>query len=281
MMKIRHILVGTDFSEGSQRAFARALALSRDCQAGVTLFHAVKSDLILAIRERLVAYGGEVLREWIASLPDTDRTGITGQIEAGDPLTMILSQADEADLIVVGASSKKGLKEFLVGTTTERLVRHSERPVLVVKQPVKGPYRRVLVAVDFSEGASRALEAAYQMAPGADFLLVHAWQVTPVGFGSLEMAQKKMDAQNELLRKRLERQAQDHLLKLGSSTALPRIEMRAGNPVTVLREALQSYSPDLLAMGSHARSGMAIAMLGSMAREFLVEAPCDVLVTRV
>jgi nucleotide-binding universal stress UspA family protein len=45
-------------------------------------------------------------------------------------------------------------------------------------------------------------------------------------------------------------------------------------------DAIASFQPDLLAMGTHARSGIAIAMIGSLARTFLVEAPCDVLVAR-
>jgi nucleotide-binding universal stress UspA family protein len=48
----------------------------------------------------------------------------------------------------------------------------------------------------------------------------------------------------------------------------------------VIRETIASFQPDLLAMGTHARSVIAVAMVGSLAREFLVEAPCDVLVAR-
>jgi len=43
---------------------------------------------------------------------------------------------------------------------------------------------------------------------------------------------------------------------------------------------MASLEPDLLAMGSHARARAALAMAGSLAREFLVEAECDVLVAR-
>jgi nucleotide-binding universal stress UspA family protein len=150
----------------------------------------------------------------------------------------------------------------------------------LVKQPSAHAYRRVLVAVDFSESASRALAAAYQVAPRAEFLFVHAWQVPPVGFGTLQSAEKVMEQENDLLRKRLERQAKDQLVALSSPARQPRIEMVVGNPFFVIRDAMASFQPDLLAMGTHARSGIAIAMVGSLAREFLVEAACDVLVAR-
>jgi nucleotide-binding universal stress UspA family protein len=171
------------------------------------------------------------------------------------------------------------LKELFIGTTTERVVRHSDRPVLVVKQRTTGAYRRVLVAVDLSEAASRALEAAFQVAPSAEFLLVHAWQVPPVGFGSLQEAQKTAAPKNELLRKRLERLVR-YVMGRVSPAQQPRIEMLAGNPFFVIRDRITSSEADLLAMGTNARSGIPIAVLGSLACELLAQAPCDVLVVR-
>jgi nucleotide-binding universal stress UspA family protein len=282
MANIKHILVGTDLSERSQRAFERAAQLSRERRATLAVMHVVEAGLVAAVRERRHAFAEEYLREWLAKLAEADRAGARFNVESGEPFAIIIEQARErgADLIVVGEPGKKGLKELFVGTTTERVVRHSDRPVLVVKQPTTNAYRRVLVAADFSEGASRALESAFHVAPGAEFLLVHAWQVPPVGFGTLEAAEKAMAQENELLRKRLERQAQDQLVGLASPARPPRIEMVVGNPFFAIRDAIASFQPDLLAMGTHARSGIAIAMVGSLAREFLVEAPCDVLVAR-
>jgi nucleotide-binding universal stress UspA family protein len=282
MASIKHILVGTDLSERSERAFQRVAQLGRDGRATLAVLHVVEGGLIASVRERRRAVAEEYLRDTVAKLPEAARSGIRFSVRGGEPFATIIEQAREqtADLIVVGEPGKKGMKELFVGTTTERVVRHSDRPVLVVKLPASNPYRRVLVAADFSEGASRALQAAFRVAPGAEFLLVHAWQVLPVGFGTLEAAEKAMAQENELLRKRLERQAQDQLVALASPARPPRIEMVVGNPFFVIRDAIASFQPDLLAMGTHARSGIAIAMVGSLAREFLVEAPCDVLVAR-
>jgi nucleotide-binding universal stress UspA family protein len=203
-------------------------------------------------------------------------------VETGDPFAVIIEQAREqnADLVVLGEPGKKGLKELFVGTTAERVIRHSDRPVLIVKQKASDTYRRVLVAADFSESSSRGLEAAYEFTPDAEVVAVHAWQVPAVGFATRHAAEKAMEAENELLRRRIERQARDHLVAPASPARSPRIEMREGNPFFVIRETIASFQPDLLAMGTHARSVIAVAMVGSLAREFLVEAPCDVLVAR-
>ena len=181
---------------------------------------------------------------------------------------------------MLGEPGNKGLKELFVGTAAERVVRQSDRPVLIVKQAARDAYRRVLVAVDFSEGAARA-RGGLQVAPGAQYLVVHAWQVPPVGLATREAAEKVMEQENRAAsRRRVERQAREHLVALASPPQPPRIEMTAGDPFFVIREAIASFQPDLMAMGTHARSGIAIAMVGRLAREFLVEAPCDVLVAR-
>ena len=108
--------------------------------------------------------------------------GVRFNVAVGEPVAGILDEAHErnADLIVLGEPGKKGLKEYFVGTTAERVARHSDRPVFIVKRRPNDAYRRVLVAVDFSEVASRALKAAYEIAPRAEFLAVHAWQVPAV-----------------------------------------------------------------------------------------------------
>jgi nucleotide-binding universal stress UspA family protein len=109
---------------------------------------------------------------------------------------------------------------------------------------------------------------------------VHAWQVPAVGLATPQAAEKNVHDQNELLRRRVARQASDHPVALASPHRPPRIAMIEGNPFFAIREAIGSFHTDLLAMGTHARSGIAAAMIGSLAREFLIDAACDVLVAR-
>jgi nucleotide-binding universal stress UspA family protein len=282
MASIKHILVATDLTDRSERACERGIRLARERAATVDLLHVVEEGLRAQIQERRRALAEEYLREWFASVSETERPGVRFSVETGDPFAVIIERAQErnAGLIVLGEPGKKGLKDLFVGTTAERVVRHSDRPVLIVRQTAPGAYRRVLIAIDFSDGASRALDAAYEVAPDAEFLAVHAWQVPPMGLATRQAAEKAVGEENQLLGRRIERQAHDHLVATASPPRAPRIEMREGNPFFVIREALSAFQPDLLALGTHARSGIAIAIVGSLARELLVEAPCDVLVAR-
>jgi nucleotide-binding universal stress UspA family protein len=56
--------------------------------------------------------------------------------------------------------------------------------------------------------------------------------------------------------------------------------LERGDAREVLARALEQVRPDLQALGTHGRSGIARAMLGSVAEETLANPPCDVLSTR-
>ena len=60
----------------------------------------------------------------------------------------------------------------------------------------------------------------------------------------------------------------------------PEIRIVEGSPYFVVRDELKKNQPDLLAMGTHARSSLGTALVGSLARDLLTEASCDVLVAR-
>jgi nucleotide-binding universal stress UspA family protein len=53
-----------------------------------------------------------------------------------------------------------------------------------------------------------------------------------------------------------------------------------GNARAALRNRIGTFGADLLSMGTHARSRLSTAIVGSLAQEFLTAAPCDVLVAR-
>jgi len=125
MWRITRLLVATDLSERSQRAFERAIQLKSQAGATVTLLHAVEPGLFPAIGEERYADAEDFLRDQIAALPEDKRAGVTCDIRVGEPFTTIIDEAHKqnAELIVLGQPAKGGLKELFIGTTTERVVR--------------------------------------------------------------------------------------------------------------------------------------------------------------
>lgn len=99
-------------------------------------------------------------------------------IRKGEPHTEILAAAEagDHDLIVLGASRSRGPLAGLLGTTIQRVLRGSTRPVLSVRQQPQGPYRRVLIASDLSDPADLAAQTALWLGvlDSARIRLVHA-----------------------------------------------------------------------------------------------------------
>ena len=78
---------------------------------------------------------------------------------------------------MLGAHRRDLLRDVFVGTTAERVMRHGDRPVLMVNRPPAGPYRGVLAAADLDEGSAHALRtaAALGLLDGADLTVLHAF----------------------------------------------------------------------------------------------------------
>jgi nucleotide-binding universal stress UspA family protein len=140
--QFKKILVAVDFSESSIAALRYATFLAEGSGATLTLVHAVEPCIY---PEDLSAgrTGAEVDARWIKehtermeTLEKTIKSDIstTVIVVKGKPWTQIVqvAQSQNADLVVIGRHGQTGLKEALMGSTGERVVRHTERPVLVV-----------------------------------------------------------------------------------------------------------------------------------------------------
>jgi nucleotide-binding universal stress UspA family protein len=191
-------------------------------------------------------------------------------------ITEAISRA--ADLIVIGKPGTHPFAELFTGTTAERVIRFSDRPVLMVKQAASGPYRRILVAFDGSEGALRALKTAVAIAPNAEFRVVHAWWTPHVPLGELEAAREAINRENDRLKKLITDAAREALTNFGKAADVV-VDLVENNPYIVI--ANQSSWADLLVMGTHGKGRLASTIsIGKLARHLLIEAPCDVLTSR-
>lgn len=84
-------------------------------------------------------------------------------VSAGKPCQIIdeIAEREAADLVVIGPGKARNIREKVFGSTADRTVRSSPRPVLVVRSPAASdPYRRLVVAADFSTASQAAAEAA-------------------------------------------------------------------------------------------------------------------------
>ena len=226
---------------------------------------------------------GDSIQKHIDRLVPDDASGISVEVVLGKPHVEILeiSERIEADLIVVGVHRVDAIKDMFRGTTVERIIRLASVPVLLVKDRVSAPYRQIMVGVDFSIYSRRAVEFAVRFAPDSTFHLVHAYDVPFRGFLRGEDTRKEVTRQHQMeFEKMIEGEMATFLDSLeGKAPKLERI-MQEGTVQEVIHRQISELKPDLLVIGTHGRTGVAHAFLGSVAEALLRNPPCDVMAVK-
>lgn len=149
MAAIRNILIPIDFSECSMRALAMGADLARSLGAGAVALHVVHHPADYGPLERSL-FGREApkhdyarnarkvaqqeLDEFVERQPNEVRSTVQFRLEEGIPYDAILETAgrEAFDLIVIGSHGRAGVQRLLMGSASERVLRHADCPVLVV-----------------------------------------------------------------------------------------------------------------------------------------------------
>jgi nucleotide-binding universal stress UspA family protein len=169
-VKIENILYATDLSDNARYAFSYALSLADLYEANLILLHVLPetSDLV---DKNVVGHIGEkqwesikqrhfqdakealigkrrdrtIVNEIIDQFRKDAKAGLGSHsipsdevlVKKGNPVEIILETADEnnCDLIVMGTHGRGTLADTMMGSTARRVVRRSQKPVLVVRLP--------------------------------------------------------------------------------------------------------------------------------------------------
>ena len=166
------ILVPTDFSKEAGYALDAAINLAAKTGAQIFLLHVVEGfapgsfatqggapDSLSeeAFTLQLIKKGKQDLTKLLANR-EFNGIEIVTNVQVGNPYHHISRDilSNEADLVIMGSQGTSGYEEVLIGSNTERVVRHSKCPVITVKQPVDfNQITDVVFAADFikNEGA--------------------------------------------------------------------------------------------------------------------------------
>jgi nucleotide-binding universal stress UspA family protein len=280
---MKRIIVATDLSERSDRAIDRAIQLANKFAAPLTILHVVDEDLPTPIANQQHETARQNLRDHISSIAGAGTAKIDISIQFGRDWIEILRQAEagQAELIVLGVHRERGLEGLFRGTTVERALRNGDAPVLVVKNRAAREYRRVIVGVDFSVYSRRAVEFALHFAPDATIHLVHAFDFPFKSFLAGPESRSGMRQRDEVELVRMIDHEMSGFLA-GLEADMGRIEkvMQEGGPDEVIAAKVTALDADLLVLGTHGRTGVAHAFLGSIAEMFLADPPCDVVAVK-
>lgn len=279
---MKRILAASDLSARADRAVERAVQLAAQHGASLRLIHVVDDELPEEIAQPVMVKAGEKLSSMVSQFDCASAVDV--EVKAGQAHATIVREAADwqADLIVLGIHRNANAAFPVVGTTMGRVVRECAVPVLVVMGQADDPYRKAVVAVDFSAFTEFALVAARVFVADGQIELVHAFHVPFSGFLS-------QSASADELREAYRRDLCDLIRKPAAGARSATVELDAcrfraspveGEVTNVLRDRVNDLDADLLVLGSHGRSDLARLWLGSVAEHFLVHPPCDVLVVK-
>lgn len=292
MHALSTILVPTDFSAPSRHAAERAARIAREQGARLHLTHVVHTGALdrlrallgtdAALEAELILDANRQLAALAADLRDERDPEIGVSLRHGSVPSEVGAQGDAigAELVVLGARGAGFVRRIALGTTAERLLRTTRRPLLVVKQKAREPYTCVLVPVDFSPSSVQTLALARRVAPDAHLVLLHAYEVP---FES-RMHLAGVDAQRiEHYRVQARLQANQRLHEMAASADLRPGQWQAclvfSDPSLAIIEQEQECDCDLIVIGKHGHSAVEDFLLGSVTKHVLAESVGDVLVS--
>jgi nucleotide-binding universal stress UspA family protein len=287
----RWILAGTDFSPSAEVAVRRAGLVARERSSQLELFHAISRHETPVYRvagweadkHAIETEATVKLRKLATQAKAKHGVPVRTKLAFGSAADQVAARASSigAELVVVGPHGHHALRNVFVGSTTQRLQRALDIPLLVaVKRPVR-PYRRALVTTDFSRASEAAALAVATLFPHAELHFLHVSH-TPLktrrmtaGVGRSEMAayskRKASQAQGDL---------DEFIESIGLGNRAASRLVRQGDPATCIVQAAENLKTGLVTLGAKGKSLLAASILGSVSKEFLGRATHDALLVK-
>lgn len=291
---MRNILMASDLSSRSDRAFDRAVQLAKQYKSGLHVLHVLDEDLPPHVQDELLDNAEKTLKAQASrartnvSKAKSGKAGKAGKdgvvVAPGTPAQTILEQAKKlkADLIVTGAHKKDSLRDLFIKSTAEKLLRFCEKPVLIARLPVKGAYKEIVVGMDFSNHALKALHLALTQHPTARVHVVHAYALP---FGGLVKDRDLKDYTLDQRKEAMEKILLDLGRKLGKNKtkAFARLNVVMAedhHPSAAIHAEARKAKADLIIIGTHGKSDLLTGIVGSVARDMIHNAKVDVMVVK-
>jgi len=290
-MAVTTVIAGCDLSVPSDNALERAIGIAELHRAKIVLVHAQANDAPVAeVDSAMLEQLGEVsaavraeeavrLGSKLAEIQALGlRASVISRIGAPDEVLASAAHDEHADLVVVGTHGHTGVTRFLLGSVANATVRRAPCDVLIVRgAPLRAPFRKPLVATDFSPAAATALARAANATPaGTRIDVVHAWQLPAGSWGATLLGQARFpwSTVRDAVLSSVKAQAD----KLVAERGPLHVELVQGPAASVITETAERGGYDLIVVGSHGHRGFRRLLLGSVAESTVRHATCSVLV---
>ncbi len=295
MIKLKNILFPTDFSQNAKQALRYAPMFADKFGSKLTLFNVIAlfqddpnnrrhhfPDL-QALYTIMEQNAMERMGEFELQFDKIQTNKVTVRSISAAEEIVNYADTNGTDLIVMGTHGSSAIGHFLLGSVTEKVVRHAKSPVLTISHQEEKMYelpeiKNILVPVDFSEHSKHAMKYAADLAKifnaSLKFLHVVDQRVHPayyvMGQESLfQIFPDLMDRSMSFLKKFV----QDEFPQRLNSEFF----VREGNPHSGIVSFAKNQGADLIVMGTHGLSGLEKLLIGSTTERVVRKATVPVL----
>jgi nucleotide-binding universal stress UspA family protein len=278
---MKKILVPIDFSPNADDALHFAIQLNEKIEGKITLLHVldapmatintqgeVTANSLEFIYQREIIKGTrERMHQWAELVRKKDQL-VNVKMEFGNPFKGIAKELtnEGADWIVMGSKGASGLSEVLVGSNAERVIRHANCPVFVIKGPTSIVGLKTMV---FASDLSHEHDSIVARVKEIQQLL------------GLDVHVVRVRTSHNY---RVEALAFEHLLDFEKRTGLNSNSIHtvdAGSADEGIIEFAERVKAGLIVMGTHGRTGLAHLFEGSRAEDVVNHSKIPVLILRI
>jgi nucleotide-binding universal stress UspA family protein len=287
------ILVPVDFSDITNAVLRTAKRVCEAHGGEVVLFHAVSPALYIPYPESLSldVIDVKVLQEIesrkrreaeekLRGLQDFLRpVGSRILVEVGDPRDLILEaeEREDPDLVVMGSHRKGLVEKILIGSTAEKVVKHSLKPMIVIKGSEPTFSGKVLIAYDFSRTAENMIGFALKFLKPFRVPVEILHVEEPIEIPLVERVGKAIYAKYREEKRKYMRTVESRFAEAGFEVS---VVFREGEDPAgeIIRRVEEDGKVDLLIMGSRGLSGLRRIILGSTSSEVFRKVEIPILI---
>jgi len=293
---IMKILVAIGSAAASDVFLERLTAQFRSSDAQIKVIHVVQPlamsvppqmsrDFSPELKSQIIE-AGEAIKNAAKKLSNSGFQADSSVLK-GDVRDSIVDVAMDwhADLILVGAHERKGIRRLALGGVAEYVARHAPCSVEIVRMPREsreaGPLR-ILLAIDDSKYSNAAEQMLIDSIPPskAEVCVLHAVEppyLIPYYYVGTQQEIEAAHGKALKLGQELARRAEERLEEAGFKVCS---HVEEGDPRTSILDHAGEWNAELVLVGSQGRTGLDRLLMGSVAEAVARHAPCSVWIVR-
>lgn len=274
---MKKILIPTDFTKYADGAIEVGSQIAKNKGCEIILIHmlelpgqmndAIKGETSIPEVMLFKRKAEETLRN-IKNRPYLQDIKITEVVRLDTASQGIINYVKQnpVDLIVMGSHGASGLHEILIGSNTEKVVRHSESPVLIIKNRAENfKLQHIVFASDFSEEVKKPFQKVLEFVKLFGSTLHLVTICTPNSFKSTSSAQKLIKG-------------------FVSEFDMPDYSFEIYNDSNIEKGIInfsEEKKADIIALSTHRRTGLSHFFNGSISEDLVNHASKPVLTFKI